>query len=209
MSEQSKTSAPGNDSSDGHLKEIIERDAEPAVYGDVAAAATAFAELKLQEGVHKKQLEFAKKKIDELEPQLLALFEKSGTANIKLQNGMTIYVRRQIWGGVADGVTKDDLIEKLKGVRDFSRRLPKGFDVENLVAWAKAMIGGEEEITIIARVGKEADTRFLIKEGFNAQTLAAWVRELEQDDEGEVIIPDELKGFLKATERISAAARKS
>lgn len=54
-----------------------------------------------------------------------------------------------------------------------------------------------------------ADTEFLVKDNVNAQSLAAWVRELPKDESGDPILPDDLKEAVRVTTIVQVRAVKS
>ena len=142
----------------------------PLTYGDITEAATAFGEQAMGIKELDRQLAIAKGKVEKMEEVLKGMMEEGCVKSLKLDMGLTIYLHRQIWGGVAEGQDKSALIEQLK---------------------------------------IDDDTSFLITEGYNANKLAAWVRELPRDEEGLPIIPVILSGLLVSTERVSVRARKS
>lgn len=53
------------------------------------------------------------------------------------------------------------------------------------------------------------DTAGLVKETVNGQTLSAWVRELDRDDDGQPILPDELREAIKVSTPIRIGTRKA
>ena len=54
-----------------------------------------------------------------------------------------------------------------------------------------------------------ADTSFMVKQTVNGNTLSAWVREQEQDDDGNPILPDAIKEAIKVTQKVNARTRKA
>lgn len=52
------------------------------------------------------------------------------------------------------------------------------------------------------------DTKLLVKETINTQTLSSYVRELETDDDNMPILPAILKDAIRVTEKFSIQARK-
>ncbi len=143
---------------------------EQMTYGDLVNTATAFGTQAMEIKDLDRQLAIAKGKVEKIEEVLKGMMEEGCVKSLKLDMGLTIYLHRQIWGGVAEGQDKSALIEQLK---------------------------------------IDDDTNFLITEGYNANKLAAWVRELPRDEEGLPIIPVILSGLLVSTERVSVRARKS
>ncbi len=142
----------------------------PLTYGDITEAATAFGEQVMGIKELDRQLAIAKGKAEKTEEVLKGMMEEGCVKSLKLDMGLTIYLHRQIWGGVAEGQDKSALIEQLK---------------------------------------IDDDTNFLITEGYNANKLAAWVRELPRDEEDLPVIPVILSGLLVSTEKVSVRARKS
>lgn len=161
MTEQQKTE---------EMTEQQEQLCPPLTYGDITETATAFGAQAMEIKDLDRQLAIAKGKAGKLEEVLKGMMEEGCIKSLKLDMGLTVYLHRQIWGGVAEGQDKSALIEQLKAANE---------------------------------------TNFLITEGYNANKLAAWVRELNRDEEGMPIIPDVLKGLLVSTEKVSVRARNS
>lgn len=67
--------------------------------------------------------------------------------------------------------------------------------------WARA--------TNIAALKKHAVTNVFVKEQVSPQTLSAWVKELEKDEQGMPKLPDELKDAIDVGDRFSVSARKA
>jgi hypothetical protein len=55
---------------------------------------------------------------------------------------------------------------------------------------------------------KHPDTKAFIREGVNAQTLSAYIRELPRDDEGDVQLPEGLENAIKVSETTQVQTRK-
>jgi hypothetical protein len=117
------------------------------------------------------KLEAAKKKLNELEPQVLDYMQRHGMSSAKVA-GLTVYLNRQIWASVAKDEAGDNTssIETLK-------QFP--------------------------------DTSVFVKEGVNTQTLSAWVREQPQDSQFMPLLPEEVVGAIKVTEKYNVRTRKS
>lgn len=61
---------------------------------------------------------------------------------------------------------------------------------------------------LIVALALNSETAWLTPQGYNANTLSAWMKELPVDDEGEIVIPDHLKDVLKANEVFQIKGRK-
>ena len=60
-------------------------------------------------------VEEVKEKLAELEPQIMQRFENAGMRSMKSTSGVTIYIRRELWAGAAQG-SEVLLLESLKQV---------------------------------------------------------------------------------------------
>lgn len=65
-------------------------------------------------------VEEVKREIAELQPQVLDMFAREGIQHIKI-DGKILYLRKQLWAGLQDGVTREDAIQSLKqhGLDDY------------------------------------------------------------------------------------------
>jgi len=61
---------------------------------------------------------------------------------------------------------------------------------------------------LLRKLKAHAETRPLVKESVNSNTLSAWVRELPLDEDNMPIIPRRLNGLLGASDKISLRTRK-
>lgn len=67
---------------------------------------------------------------------------------------------------------------------------------------------GESNYELSCEAFRAAGLPMFVQERFNTQTVSAWVRELPKDEQtGEPILPDELKGKLTITEQFKVATR--
>lgn len=66
---------------------------------------------------------------------------------------------------------------------------------------------GDAERT--AEALRRAGLEWMVKPSFNVQTLSAWVREQPRDEQGEIILPDALKGNISITEKPEIRLRKA
>ena len=67
------------------------------------------------------QLKKVKAIIEEKEPEILQHFQKHSLQNINL-NGLTLYLKRELWAGRAKGVENEDAIKALQdaGLSEFA-----------------------------------------------------------------------------------------
>jgi hypothetical protein len=56
---------------------------------------------------------------------------------------------------------------------------------------------------------KDNELGWMVKEGVAAQTLAAWVREQEKDKQGNPILPEKLKQFIKVSRKSDIGMKRS
>ena len=59
------------------------------------------------------ELSAVKKRLADLEPDVLKWFEAQGLSSAKLSDGRTIYLRRELWAGRADGVDNEEACSAL------------------------------------------------------------------------------------------------
>ena len=70
--------------------------------------------------------------------------------------------------------------------------------------WSSAETGkGEDLATVLALLGKGD----LVKTSVSAQTLSSLVREYERDNDDMPILPDELKGLVRVSDKVSIRLR--
>ena len=139
--------------------------------------------IKLDQQIKRKEGEVDKLK-EELGPihdELLQRFQNEGTASQKTTSGTTVYINRQLWAGMTDGLDSAVMIERLK---------------------------------------EHPETKELVKEKVNTQTLSSWMREKVQEyfgpeqtkkSEMELLdaLPESLRPVLKITEKFQLKARRS
>jgi hypothetical protein len=71
-------------------------------------------------------------------------------------------------------------------------------------------VPADQKERLIAALKDDPDTEYLIKEGYNHQTLRAFIGELDTHEEtGMPVIPTELVGMLEARERFQAICTKT
>ena len=75
-----------------------------------------------------------------------------------------------------------------------------------LVMWTRKLWASA---TDIAALKKCELTSPFVKEKVNPQTLTAWVKELDKDELGMPLLPDELKDAIKVSDTFTISARKS
>jgi hypothetical protein len=110
-------------------------------------------------------------KQDLLEEKLKDRFTQVGVQHVRI-DGLTVYLQRQIWAGAV----KRTIV------------LPDGTQDEV----------GDPQTTCDALIA--AGHAEFVKQGFNVQTVSAWVRELPIDEEtGDPILPPELVGKINIT----------
>lgn len=131
----------------------------------------------LKKRIEELELELAplKDKLNAMQPELLAWFEKSGDQR-RTVDGRTAYLRRDLWVGVAEGVAKDAVMEALKeaGLGDY---VNETFNTNSISAFAREL-------------EKEADWE---------ETGAL----LEDAEHPLYVAHPELKGFLVPAEKFS------
>lgn len=90
------------------------------------------------------ELKSTKDELSRLESQLLPQFEAGGMQNATV-NGRVVYVHSQLWAGVAEGHTREELVEALKdhGMGDMVK---ENFNTQTLSAWLREKVDAEEQI---------------------------------------------------------------
>lgn len=61
----------------------------------------------------------------------------------------------------------------------------------------------------IQAILENRDSAFLVKETVNGNSLSSWVRELDKDDEGQPVLPEDLKEAIKVSEKFAVRTRKA
>lgn len=83
------------------------------------------------------QLAAVKAKLDDLRPGVLDYFQSHGLDKLS-SAGRTLYLRRELWAGRADGVSPADLMVALDeaGLPEFAERSPK---MQSLTAYVREL----------------------------------------------------------------------
>lgn len=123
-------------------------------FGDLMEAATEFGKLKIEEKYLDNQLTILKGKIKQVEPTLLGFMEKGCVNTLKLDIGLTIYLHRQIWGGIAEGATKEQLVAQLKAHTASEFLIAENYNAQQLGAWVREFPRNDEGEPIIPDVLK-------------------------------------------------------
>ncbi len=132
-----------------------------------------------------KQLKADKADLEGKKQAILDGFAEQGVGQIRI-DGKTVYTHRQLWAGKADALDASGEPLKEKG---------KAIKVDN-----------DEYIDAIKAAGLE----HMVKETVAASTLSSWVREIDQeDDDGLPVLPPELVGMVKVTEKFDVRVRKA
>lgn len=74
-----------------------------------------FIELDEQRKKKEADVESIKDRLKELEPQIMERFENAGMQSMKSKQGTTLYIRRELWAGAAEGA-EVLLLERLKAI---------------------------------------------------------------------------------------------
>lgn len=119
---------------------------------------------------------------EELRPVQEALLEQMSETGLQnfSSDGMTVYVRRTLWAGYGPDLDADAAPEQ------------------------KA----EAKAALVAALAEDPEYSWLVETTFNTQRLSSVVRELEQDDAGMPVLPENLAPVLKVTEKFDLGARK-
>jgi hypothetical protein len=81
-----------------------------------------YARLRAERGELEDRLAALKAKLEELEPLALDYFQEHGVDRLSL-DGVTLYLRREVWAGKCEGVTADQAVDALHrfGFEDFAQ----------------------------------------------------------------------------------------
>ena len=150
-------------------------------------------------------LDQAKKRVDEIGDEASARinamrmriaewFAEQGMETVRV-DGYTVYIRRQLWAGYQ---TPDG---------DLSAEERRGWKQRfiDMLKTAKWTIPDPDQ----PGATRTMSTGHLIHDDYNAQTLSALIRELPVDEQGEPMLPPELKSSIKITYNIMPCKRKT
>lgn len=166
-----------------------------------------FGEIKVDEDVHKRDYNAAKAKREKLEPRVQEELTHSDLPRVGLRRGITVYLARELWAGI-DG----DAIGDPPPVEDPDDQPIDPTDHHYDVA-----------CDALERVGLGQ----YVQRRFNVQSLSAYFRRAEEEAEDayreqhglsadepipldpQDLLPDELKGVIRLTEKFIAKAVRS
>lgn len=116
--------------------------------------------------------------LETLEEPLLERMATNGMQSMRVK-GITLYILPQIWAGaVMREVTLGD--------------------------GTTAMVGNKQETCdALIAIGQAQ----FVEPNFNVQTVSAYVREFPRDDKGMPILPPELAGHIRVTQKFKLGAR--
>tara|TARA_R110002167_G_scaffold361610_1_gene580101 strand:+ start:1372 stop:1767 length:396 start_codon:yes stop_codon:yes gene_type:complete len=106
----------------------------------------------------KNELKVVEEEMSAYQEGLLTHFEKNGIQSIK-QNGMTIYLKKQLWAGKEEGVTGAEAVEALKeaGLEDYI-----GPSTQGLSAYLRELDANGEGIPQVLQGKIKLTERFTI-----------------------------------------------
>jgi len=132
-----------------------------------------------------------KKRLDDLEPEVMTHMQETGTQSIN-RRGMTVYLAREDWPSAFD----DDL------VREFGDN-PTKAQLESAKAAATDRL--------LKALSDDQETAHLVRSSFNHQTLRSFVlNDCKFNEESmEYELPDHLRGKLAVITKFRAKARLS
>ena len=152
-----------------------------------------FDKLTRVKGKLEKKLDYIKRRLERLEPDLMSEMADLGMQSASV-NKRTYYVYRSLFAGPS--------VVLAEGLDDMER--------DNLTAMARS------ELCAVLETMDE--TRDFVRKTFNSQTFSKWVREYAQgltdngmDDSPEAVaqaLPGRLRGLVKVTEKFGLRSRK-
>lgn len=124
-----------------------------------------YVELRRRQSELESEASGVKEEADQIEQRLLEDFAEQGVDRMSV-NGHTVYLHRQLWARVPEGVTRAEVVEALE----------------------------------------EAGLGHFVRRQYNTQTVSAWLRDLEREEEE---LPPELYGMIEGSERYSLRVRRA
>ena len=108
-----------------------------------------------------------------------------------------------------DAIT--EAIDALQTIKDGDEAARSTIYIDTRI-WALAARdddGNPDNERTLAALRAYPETAELIKETWNTHTLSSWARELPRDDNGDIVLPDELRDAIHIDERQQVKVRKA
>ena len=103
-----------------------------------------YVRLRRQQRERETETEAIKEQADQIEAQLLEEFAVDGVQSMSV-DGMTVYLSRQLWASIPDGVEKEQVIDGLKsaGLEHFVR---ENYNTQTLSSWMRDLEREDESL---------------------------------------------------------------
>jgi hypothetical protein len=115
-----------------------------------------FVELETKKKEIDAELKRVNKELDELESALIPDFVLDGVQSMNV-DGRTVYLARDIYAGVAEGATKDSVIDALKANDETCAFIAEGYNANTLKAWVREKAKPAEEACVKAGLPFDED----------------------------------------------------